>query len=124
MYVCVPTLCGCVRVFVPTLCVCVCVRARWQVRDGLRKGTIPRNGLCKSCEVQGVWVSTISATIFPYCSPGCRIALRLPEESADTELPPELASEITAASITAPPVVDTTTASPSTSRCTWRVCVC
>lgn len=39
-----------------------------------------RDGLCAACTSAPVYVSTMSCTIYPYCSPGCRVLLGLPEE--------------------------------------------
>ena len=62
-----------------------------RVRNVLQRRNVPTSGKCAHCNAADVWVSTVSATVFPYCSPGCRIALGMPEEISAEDLPPELA---------------------------------
>lgn len=62
-----------------------------RVRNVLQRRNVPTSGRCAHCNAADVWVSTVSATVFPYCSPGCRVALGMPEEISAEDLPPELA---------------------------------
>ncbi len=67
--------------------------ALMRLRDGVKSKRIPRDGLCAACRRDTVLVSSVSATVMSYCSPGCRAKLGLAEEvHPDTVRDDELAA--------------------------------
>jgi hypothetical protein len=65
------------------------------LREKLLNGGIPRNGLCTACSKADVWVSSVSAKVFPYCSPGCRVRLGLPAEvPAEDDIEAEVSAQM------------------------------
>ena len=75
-------------------------------RLAFRSARVRRDGLCSFCGTEPIFVSTVSAAIFPYCSPGCRVKLGLPEEEP-AEAMEAVPVEATQEPVTAPLAIST-----------------